>query len=131
MLLVAVKFAGHTHNGAKRWIGHEPFVMQPSEMAKIALVLFLAGIMARRKTLARRLSCSWLPPMMIVGAMAGLVFIEPDMGTAIALLGTALVMLYAGGVMKRTCSDWYPAWRGSPLPLSRSSRIEWREFGSG
>ncbi len=96
-LLVAAKVSGHARNGAERWV----FGIQPSEVAKIALVLYLAGIMARGKTLVRRLSVNWIGPLLIVGAMAGLIFVEPDMGTALALLGTALVMLYAGGVMKR------------------------------
>lgn len=102
-LLVAVMVpgVGYRVNGAVRWLKLGPISVQPSEIAKTALVLYLAGIFSQRKMLVRRLSRWWVAPASIVALVAGLVFLEPDLGTTIAIVGTCFVLFYAAGAMKR------------------------------
>ncbi|MEN6356053.1 MAG: putative lipid II flippase FtsW [Armatimonadota bacterium] len=102
-LLVAVMVPGigRKVNGACRWIPLGPLNLQPSEIAKVAIVMYLAGIFAKRKMLVRRISGNWAAPGMVVAVMAGLIFIEPDLGTAITIIATCFIMLYAAGAKKR------------------------------
>ncbi|MCE5313613.1 MAG: putative lipid II flippase FtsW [Armatimonadota bacterium] len=103
LLLVAVMVpgVGRRVNGAFRWIPIGPVNLQPSELAKIAVVLYLAGIFSRRKMRIRRLGEGWIAPALVVAVMCGLIVIEPDLGTTLAIVGTCFIMLYAAGAMKR------------------------------
>lgn len=103
VLLVAVLVpgVGYRVNGAVRWLKLGPISVQPSEIAKFALVLYLAGVVAQRKMRIQRLTVGLLPAVCIIGVICGLVVVEPDLGTALAIVGTCFVMLYAGGVRKR------------------------------
>lgn len=100
-LLMAVLVVGTAKYGAHRWFKIGPISFQPSELAKIALVLYLASLFARRKSAVRRLDSRWLAPLGFVGAIALLVFKEPDLGTTIAIVGTCYVMFIAAGALKR------------------------------
>jgi cell division protein FtsW len=84
-LLAAVLVIGPAINGARRWISLGPAVFQPSELAKLALAVWAAAYFSKRPA-PRDLRELWRP----VGALAGLFFVllilEPDLGTAIALL---------------------------------------------
>lgn len=99
VLLVAV-FAFPQVNGAHRWIRYGGFQLQPSELAKLASILFLAYWLDShddRADLKRVL----LPCTAVAGLLAGLVVLEPDLGTALGI-GTALVvMLFAASVPVR------------------------------
>lgn len=101
VLLIAVHFVGHDALGAQRWIGWGPFRIQPSELAKLSLVLYLAKVLSARPTAARDL---WGGLMPIAGvSLLAVIMVErePDMGTAITMLFTILVVLYAGGARGR------------------------------
>jgi cell division protein FtsW len=100
LLLVLVPGFGVEVNGAKRWIGAGPLQVQPSEVAKLALVLYAASVIASRPERIRSLED--MRPLLIVGAvMAGLVVIEPDLGTAIVISLTLAAILVAAGVKIR------------------------------
>jgi cell division protein FtsW len=87
-------------NGARRWIGAGALQVQPSELAKLALVLYSAGLIANRPERTR--SLAGVRPLLVVGAvMAGLVVLEPDLGTAIVLALTLGALLVVGGVKMR------------------------------
>ena len=103
ILLIAVMIPGIGYKiyGARRWFNLGFMSIQPSEIAKLALVLYLAGIFAQRKMNVRNISANWLAPTGVVGVVAGLVFIEPDLGTTIAIVGTCFIMLVAAGALKR------------------------------
>ena len=104
VLLVAVMIphVGYQANGAYRWFRlPHGITLQPSEIAKIAVVLYLAQFLSQGKRVVQRIDSQWLPPMIIVGMIAVLVFKEPDMGTAIAIVFTCFAMLFAAGVRKR------------------------------
>ncbi len=99
-LLVAVLFFGQERNYARRWfalpLGSFSVSLQPSEIAKLGLALFLAWYFSRPAVEARRFVAGFVVPMATVGAVAALIAVE-DLGTG-ALVGTigALVCLIAG-----------------------------------
>ncbi len=92
-LLVLVACVGQEVSGARRWfrIGH--WSVQPSEFAQLALVLYLADLLARRAAALHDFRRGVLPPLMVTGFMAGLVLLQPDLGTAIAMGAVALLLL--------------------------------------
>ena len=101
LLLVAVLIPGigRSTNGSRRWLGVGSAVFQPSELAKLTMVVFVAAWLVGRGTeRIRRFSRTTLPVLGMVGGVAALILMEPDLGTAASLVGTALVMLYAVGV---------------------------------
>jgi cell division protein FtsW len=100
LALVAVLF-GPRVNGATRWLGIGGFGMQPSELAKITVVLFTAALLERRMD---RIDDVWysLPPLAVVlGGIVGLIYLEPDLGTALCVVMIAAVMVFAAGISYR------------------------------
>lgn len=117
VLLLSVKFAGVEVNGAKRWIVILGFQFQPSEFAKLTVILFMAKALAdtmRRKEgieffpyQIRWQDRPWYwqlggaitpyPPLWIPAILAGLVILQPDAGTAIVIMGIPLLMMIIGG----------------------------------
>lgn len=110
-LLVAISFVllaavlipglGVTVNGANRWIGPGFLQFQPSELAKLALVLYSARLIATDPQRMRTLKGMISPLLVIAGLMAGLVAIEPDLGTALVIAATSCALLVAAGVPLR------------------------------
>ncbi len=100
LVVVLIPGFGIEANGARSWIGLGPVQMQPSEFAKLAVIIFLAGYLTRN---VDRLN-TWEAlkiPLGLMALMAGLLILEPDLGTAIVLLGTAFLMLVLAGVPAR------------------------------
>ena len=100
LVLVLLPGFGQSANGASRWLGAGPLQVQPSEVAKLALVLYAAGLIASKPERTR--SLQGMRPLLLVGAaMGGLVAIEPDLGTAIVIALTIGAMMVTGGVRMR------------------------------
>jgi cell division protein FtsW len=96
VLLVAVLAIGTAVNGARRWIPIGTLTFQPSELAKLALALWIAGLLARRPT-PQTLSDLVRPIGLVVGAACALILVEPDLGSALAIaIMVAAVLLVAG-----------------------------------
>src|SRR5437016_4775251 len=96
-LLVVVFFlaaSAKTH----RWIQFSGFSIQPSEMAKLALIVFLAYFLEKRKGKVNDLTFTLVPIAVIVGLLAGLIVLQPDLGTAVALLAISGVLLFVAGL---------------------------------
>lgn len=100
VLLLAVLVPGvGTHvDGSTRWIGVGPLVVQPSELMKLALVLAGADLIARRQRQDGGHRTVVGPLLLLTAAAAGLVLVQPDMGTAVVLGCIALALLFAAGV---------------------------------
>ena len=81
-----------------RWIDLGGFNLQPSEIAKLAVILFLASYLARKDERINDFRYGTAPALAVVGAFALLVAIEPDLGTAVTIVGIAAVMLWIGGL---------------------------------
>jgi cell division protein FtsW len=103
VLVVAVHIphVGVSINGARRWIGPGPFQFQPSELMKIALVLYAATLLARRPQRVHDLRELAKPLLIVVGAACALVFSQPDLGTAMVIAFTISAMLVAAGIPMR------------------------------
>lgn len=100
LVLVLLPGFGVQANGAQRWIGAGPLQVQPSELAKLALVLYAASMIADRPERARSLGDA-RPLLLVAATMAALVVLEPDMGTAIVICLTLGAMLVVGGIKIR------------------------------
>src|SRR5207247_8608123 len=83
--LLGAVFASAPLNGARRWIKFSGFSVQPSELAKLSLALFLAYCLERRVGEEHLFWKTFLPCMIVLGVLAGLVVKEPDLGTAVML----------------------------------------------
>jgi cell division protein FtsW len=95
--LLLVVFGFPAINGAKRWIRLGGFSFQPSEIAKVALPIFLAFFLAKRKDEIGDLRRTVLPAVGVLGALGLLVFREPDLGTAIVLCAIFGVVFFSAG----------------------------------
>jgi cell division protein FtsW len=102
VLLVAVMVpgVGIEANGAQRWIGIGPIQVQPSEIAKLALILYGAHLIAARPRFVRDIR-SMLPYLLVVTAACGLIVIEPDLGSALVAGFAVMALLIAGGAQLR------------------------------
>jgi cell division protein FtsW len=98
--LVVVLFAPRV-NGATRWIGLGPLGIQPSELAKIAVILFMAALLERRMERIDEVGYSLLPIGVVLGAVVALVLAEPDLGTAACIVMIAAMMIFAAGISYR------------------------------
>ena len=92
LLLIAVLVIGTPHNGARRWIRFLGFGVQPSEMAKLALVLFVAAWLSRDPERPKSFRQGFLPVLIVSGLIGGLVLIEPDFGTAVLIVAVAVII---------------------------------------
>jgi cell division protein FtsW len=100
VMLVAVLFS-RPINGTRRWFGIGGFGIQPSELAKLAAIIFTAMILERRRQRINELGYSLLPIGLIVGGIVGLILLQPDFGTAVSLLAVISVMVFAAGISHR------------------------------
>lgn len=101
LLLALHPAAGVSAYGASRWIALGPLTVQPSELAKLAMVAFAASVLTRK---SRKLD-DWLhialPLGPIVLLVAGIVMLQRDLGTTIVIVGSVLLMLFIAGVRMR------------------------------
>jgi len=96
-LLFVVLLVGQEINGARRWIRFGPIGIQPSELAKVALAIFLAATLARQGERVRTFKRGFLPVMVIAGFTMLMVLLEKDLGTTILLGSLTLIMLFSAG----------------------------------
>lgn len=89
LIAVFIPGIGLSISGARRWIGIGPLIVQPSELAKFSLVLYSAYLFSKQRHI--------LSFLFAVGVIIGLVAIEPDLGTALVLGATAVIIYFASG----------------------------------
>jgi cell division protein FtsW len=99
-LLVAVLGIGSTVNGASRWIGSGFLQIQPSELAKVALILYGADLLARKPKRARTIA-GFMPYLLVTGFACLLIVVEPDLGTAMVVAFAVGATLIAAGARPR------------------------------
>jgi cell division protein FtsW len=99
LLAVLVPGIGLQVNGAQRWLGTGSVSFQPSELAKLALVLYAAELLGSKRHI--RSLRSTRPVLLVAAVMALLVAVEPDLGTALVIAGTTAALLVAAGVPLR------------------------------
>jgi len=97
LLLLWVPGLGKTAGGAHRWINMGLFSLQPSEVAKLGLVIYLANILVKKSDRIHTFKKGFIPPVLICGLLVLLVFIQPDFGTAVSMGVLTMAMLFVGG----------------------------------
>jgi cell division protein FtsW len=98
--LVAVLFAPARH-GTNRWFRSGTFSFQPSELAKVVLVIFLAYMIEKKEGRLNDFFHGLFPCLLILGQIVSLILLEPDLGTAVTIVMIAGAMLYVAGVRYR------------------------------
>jgi cell division protein FtsW len=97
LVLVLIPGVGTSSYGAVRWIKLGPLQIQPSEIAKLAMTLYLADWLARRGPIVGQFFKGLLPFAIIVGIVALLVAVQPDLGTTAIIIGVAACVFFVGG----------------------------------
>lgn len=97
ILLMLVPIIGTNANGAKRWIGLVAFTIQPSEIAKIGIILAFASMICARRGRMKSFRYGILPFAAILAAIVGLLVLEPHFSASIIIVAIGGVMLFLGG----------------------------------
>jgi cell division protein FtsW len=98
LVVVVVPGIGVLRGGARRWLSVAGLTFQPAELAKLALVLYLAHSMAKKEEHIKSFTLGVLPHLIVAGLCLGLLLLEPDFGTALILGMLLYAMLFVGGV---------------------------------
>lgn len=98
LLALFIPGLGRTVNGSTRWLTLGPFNLQVSEVAKLAMIVYIAGYLVRRGEEVRSHIGGFLKPMALVLFFGVLLLAEPDFGAAVVLGATVLGMMFLGGV---------------------------------
>jgi cell division protein FtsW len=101
LLLLLMHPAAIEAQGSARWIALGPVTIQPSELAKLASIVFAASLLSRPRRRPEDVSQIALPLFGGIGVVAGLVFLQPDLGTTTVLVGTVAALLFVAGVRFR------------------------------
>lgn len=123
LLLILVFFLDRSH-GTHRWIKLGPFSLQPSELAKPTLILFLAYFLENRTRQMDDWRRTLMPALIPALALSGLILLQPDLGTALACGAITVVVLFVAGLPLR-----YLAWSLAPTPIFFYVfvyRVQWR-----
>jgi cell division protein FtsW len=97
LILVLIPGIGQVVHGARRWLDFGVSRVQPSEFAKVAVVIYMAYSLTQKQPQLGNLKAGVLPHIAIVGLICGLVLLEPDLGTAVAIGGTVFIMWFVAG----------------------------------
>ena len=100
VMLVLVPLVGVQVNGARRWFGAGPIVIQPTELAKLALALYMSAWVVKRGERIRDLADGFVPFVILLLGALGLVMLERDLGTALVVAAIMVATLIAGGGRK-------------------------------
>jgi cell division protein FtsW len=99
--LVLLPGIGHSVNGSMRWIGVGPVGVQVSELAKLAVVIYMASYLVRRNQEIKTNLSGFLKPMGLLAIIASLLLCEPDFGATVVIMATALGMMFLAGMRLR------------------------------
>jgi cell division protein FtsW len=99
VMLVAVAFSGLgvTAGGSARWLQLGPVQFQPSELARLALVIYMAYSMSKKGDQLRDFYVGFLPHFLILGIFTGLLLVQPDFGSIVIFAALTWIMLFVGG----------------------------------
>jgi cell division protein FtsW len=104
LILLAALFLpglGSVYNGARSWLNLGPFSLQPAELAKLALLIYLSDRLSRENGGLKSFFGDLMPLVLMIGLMAGLVAIQPDLGTMIIIILIGLGLCFVAGMRWR------------------------------
>lgn len=97
ILLIAVLIVGKEINGAKRWLGFGGLTIQPSEVAKLAVIIFFSSSLTKKKDKIKKFFTGLMPYLMILGVVAALVILEPHLSGTVVIALVSVILLFAAG----------------------------------
>jgi cell division protein FtsW len=97
LVMVLIPSLGVAAKGARRWLRLGPIAFQPTEIAKLVTVIYLAAYLARKESKLAQFSGGLLPPLIVVGLVGGLVLMEPDLGTVVVIGLVMMGMVFLAG----------------------------------
>ena len=99
LVLVLIPHIGREVSGARRWFKFGPVNFQPSELVKLVMIIYIADLISRKDaSTMKKFWKGFVPPMIVLGMITGLVLLEPDLGTAITISVITIMMLYISGI---------------------------------
>ncbi|MCK8823674.1 stage V sporulation protein E [Fuchsiella alkaliacetigena] len=98
VLLVLVLFIGRVVGGSRRWLGVGSLGIQPSEIVKVTIVIYMAHYLSTKQEKLNSFTKGLIPPLLVLGLVCSLILMQPDLGTTITIAGTVMVMFLAAGV---------------------------------
>ncbi|SFP53572.1 putative lipid II flippase FtsW [Salibacterium halotolerans] len=101
LLLILVLLVGTTIRGATSWISIGPLTIQPSEFVKLAVIIYLAQVYSQKQAYINKFISGVLPPLVLVVVVFSLIMLQPDLGTAAAILMTAGIIVFLSGAKMR------------------------------
>jgi len=101
LLLILVLMIGEVRNGAKSWFDLGPFGGQPTEFAKIGIILYLSVMIGRKGEKLKDFKTGLMPLLFMVGIVCFLIMLQPDLGSTVILLITASLVIVVGGARKK------------------------------
>ncbi len=104
LVLVFIPQLQVASGGAARWIGIGPITIQPTELTKLAFIIYLAALLETRSAHIRNFKEGVMPFLIIMGIISILIIMQPDLGTLISILAIGSAMIYAGGIRLRHLS---------------------------
>ncbi len=97
LLLVLIPGVGHEVNGSTRWLPLVAFQLQVSEVAKLLILIYLAGYLERRGREVRETTWGFIKPMLLLSVAGLLLLLEPDFGAMVVLMAASLAMMFLAG----------------------------------
>lgn len=101
LLLVLIPGVGQNRGGSQAWLGLGSFGIQPSEFAKLALIVFLAHYLADARDKMDSFWRGFVPPLSMALVAILLIMLEPDLGQSVVIMGTSIILLFAAGARWR------------------------------
>ncbi|BBH19624.1 stage V sporulation protein E [Paenibacillus baekrokdamisoli] len=97
LMLMLVPFVGEVRNNARSWFGIGSFGIQPTEFAKLGLILYLGSLISKKGEKFRDFKKGLVPVFIIIAFICGLIMLQPDLGACIVIAGFSLIIIVAGG----------------------------------
>lgn len=103
LVLLLIPGVGHKSNGAVRWLGVGGLTIMPGEIAKIAVIIFVAWFLSEKPKRIQSVTRGILPLFGLCGVFGGLILLQPNMSTAITVVAIIVVMMFVAGLKLRYC----------------------------
>jgi cell division protein FtsW len=116
--LCLVPGVGLNVNGASRWIGVGSFTFQPSEVAKLAVLVWVADLLARRAAHMHNTHATLRPVIVVLAAVATLVMLQPNLGTTLVIAAIALALCFVAGTPIGALAGWASASLAAAIALA-------------